>query len=60
MHFPVGALPEVQNQFLDHFSNNQSAIYLLFNFFFGAFWSVFEKSKKGYPIVFLKYNFKMA
>ena len=51
MRFPIGALPEVQNWFWKHFSHK-----VLYNYYskkkIGAFWPIFNKVKKLYPIVF--------
>jgi hypothetical protein len=56
MHFPVGALPVVENQFLKHFTNK-----VLYNYSskknLERFGQYLKKSKNGFPIVFKKCNF---
>ena len=51
MHFPVGALPVVENQFLKHFLIKYYIITVL-NFFLERFGQYLKKSKNGFPIVF--------
>ena len=51
--FSVWPFPEVENWFLKQIWNENVHISIL-NFYFGAFWSVFKKSKYGFLIVFSK------
>ena len=51
MHFPVGALPEVQNRIRKQFSHKVLYSFLT-KFFLERFGQYLKKSKKGFPIVF--------
>ena len=52
VYFWFDHFPKSKIDFESRFEMRMSIF--LFKFFLGAFWSVFKKSKKGFPIVFSK------